>query len=761
MANMIDERNETSAEATQAENFAEFLEKGLNPPQREAVTHPGGPLLVLAGAGSGKTRVITYRIAHLVKELGIRPWRILAVTFTNKAAGEMRQRVEGILGDAARQVWLGTFHSTCARILRKEIERLGMPGNFTIYDRSDQTALIRRCLKHLSVSERELKPAGALGQISNAKQNLMTPKDCREESKGGFNDTIAEVYDLYQTSLRHNSAVDFDDLLMYTVFLLRDYNDVRDTYQRRFDHVLVDEYQDTNHAQYLIVKTLAAPHRNLCVVGDDDQSIYSWRGAIVENILKFDRDWPDAHAIRLEQNYRSTGHILSASGGLIERNKHRKPKRLWTEADAGEKVRIVGVPDQNSEASWVAEQIEELTDEEIGYQDFAVFYRTNAQSRSFEEAFSVRRIPYIVIGGMSFYERKEVKDLLAYLRLLVSPGDQVAFQRVVNVPSRKIGATTVDTIIAYADELGIPVTEAAALARDCGELRSTQTKALVTFGNRISAWRDLAKTASITELLRRVLEESGYDRMLREDTDPQSESRIENLDELVTAAAQAEKRHQEQSEEPLSAYDVLGVFLDDIALITDVDKLSGEERVALITLHSAKGLEFPVVFLTGFEDGLIPHANAMSGAKIEINLEEERRLCYVGMTRAMRYLYLTHAHSRMSWGRTEPRIASRFIKDIPKEHVQQLPYSAGYTSGDRRSQRSGMGQTFSGIEYDPGYGPSSGIEFQLGDTVTHRTFGLGVVLSVKGRGDNAKLQVDFQSVGEKKLIQGFARLKKV
>ncbi len=730
----------------------------LNDPQYEAVTCEGGPMLVLAGAGSGKTRVITYRIAYLIRVLKIKPWRILAVTFTNKAAGEMRHRVEQLLGGSARQVWLGTFHSTCVRILRKEITRLGYPQEFVIYDRADQLAVLRRCLKALNFSEKEMKPNAALSQISKAKQRLLTPAEYSLDPGGDWQEAVGRVYELYQDTLYENGAVDFDDLLMLVVKLFRDNSDLAREYSERFDHILVDEYQDTNLAQYLIVRELAKASGNICVVGDDDQSIYSWRGAMIENILGFERDWKETQVIRLEQNYRSTAHILNAAGGLIQFNKNRKRKKLWTDGDDGERVKIVGVPEDAGEAHWVAQRVKELrTQKHYRYADFAVFYRTNAQSRSFEQAFNQQGIPHVVIGGTAFYERKEVKDLLAYLRLIVSPGDRVAFERIVNVPRRGVGGKSLQVIFEFSNRMGIPIVEAAYQAERCDGITAAACKGLCAFGSMISAWREDSVTEPVMKLLERVLKESGYQTMLEEDRDPQAEARLENIKELVSAVVEAADAMQEEAPEPLSTFEVFATFLNDIALVTDVDNLKGEDRVALITLHSAKGLEFPVVFLTGFEEGLIPHNNAINARDTKSAVEEERRLCYVGMTRAMHILYLIYAHTRMIFGRSQMSMTSSFLNEIPREHVEHLALESGYAPESRLGVQTYSHQSL----FDSGSSRSVHLNFSAGDTVHHRTFGLGVVLEVRAQNGDAKVDVDFQNVGKKTLLQSFAKLKKV
>ena len=751
---------------------SDFL-SALNSPQREAVTHPEGPMLVLAGAGSGKTRVITYRIAHLIRELEVKPWRILAVTFTNKAAGEMRHRVESILGGAARGIWMGTFHSICLRILRREIERIGYPADFIIYDRSDQLALVRRCLREEGIEDKKIRPEAVLGQISNAKQKLMTPENYAENARGAFEDTVALLYKRYQESLHQSGALDFDDLLMMAVQVLRDFEDVREEYQARFDHVLVDEYQDTNRAQYLIVHTLAKRHGNLCVVGDDDQSIYSWRGANVENILGFEKDWPKPLVVRLEQNYRSTGHILAAAGGLIKRNKGRKAKELWTAAELGEKVQVLGSPDDRSEATWVAERCKELHEEKKQpYSQMAVFYRVNAQSRAFEEAFNRMKIPHVVVGATAFYERKEVKDILAYLRLVCNPGDRVAFARVVNTPRRQIGTMSLEAVFNFSTQEERSVCESAMRAAECPFIKGAAVKSLTEFGAMIRSWRRDSRSIEmpLEDFLKQVLEDSGYKKWLEADRDPQSETRLENLKELVSAAVEAGERMQEESEERLDIFSMVKAYLDEIALITDVDKLRDEDRVALLTLHSAKGLEFPVVFLTGFEQGLIPHNNSIRSGTAAV--EEERRLCYVGMTRAQSMLHITHAHTRMVFGRTEIAKSSDFLHEIPNEHLNMLPFAQGYDDGvssdftrsssrrDRMATQTYAGNPRGGTSGGSG-GRKSGAGFKPGDNVHHRTFGLGVVLSVQGRAENAKIQVDFQHVGKKTLVQLYAKLKRV
>ena len=722
---------------------------GLNEPQRKAVEHPGGPLLVLAGAGSGKTRVLTHRVAFLIAAHGVKPNEVLAITFTNKAANEMKERVETLLGPIARTMWVSTFHAACARILRKEAQQLGYRRNFTIYDAGDQVRVIKQCLKELGLDPKRFPPKGIHAVISSAKNRLIDADAFKDMVENFFDDTVASVYAIYQKKLFANNAMDFDDLLMRTVDLFMRFPDRLEHYQHSFRHVLVDEYQDTNHAQYMLVNLLGREHRNVCVVGDDDQSIYSWRGADVRNILDFKRDYPEATVIKLEQNYRSTQSILNAANEVISNNGERMSKKLWTDLGEGEPVRVTEVEDEHGEARFVAGEISRLEQKE-GFHpgDIAVFYRVNAQSRVLEDLLIRYGIPYRIVGGTKFYERAEIKDALAYLLILDNPSDSVSFSRIVNSPKRGIGAASVAALSRFSDAEGISMPEAAAKAGDIADLRPAAVKALEAF----SAWMgDLAQTAAnspVAETLDEVLTGSGYLDALSAERTIEAEGRIENLQEFVGVAEEYDSIHPEGS---------LREFLQEISLYTDTDKLAeAEEAVTLMTLHNAKGLEFPVVLIIGAEEGIFPHSRSLE----EQNLEEERRLCYVGMTRAMKRLYFTYAATRNLYGSRSYNMASRFLAELPEDLVrfeQTRPVRPGLGGGFR-----GRGGRYAGYEDLGGEAAARSEEmpsfFNIGDNVVHATFGEGVVTGVEPGGTVA---VRFSLDGsERKLMVDYAPLRK-
>ncbi|HHV62327.1 MAG TPA: DNA helicase PcrA [Firmicutes bacterium] len=728
----------------------------LNPRQREAVCHTEGPLLILAGAGSGKTRVITYRIAYLIGEKDVFPGSILAVTFTNKAANEMRERVAGIVGPWARSVHIGTFHSFCVRVLRRHIDKLGMPRDFTIFDSSDQQAAIKQALRDLNINDKRFAPAGVLGTISNAKNELMGPIDFKDAARGFYEETVARIYEVYQSILRKNSALDFDDLLMETVELFRGFPEVLGEYQEKFKYIMVDEYQDTNQAQYVIVRLLAARHRNLCVVGDEDQSIYGWRGADIRNILDFEEDYPDARVIKLEENYRSTGTILEAANEVIKNNRERKDKALWTRNPRGEPIRHFVAPDEHEEARFVANEIlKERRETGRNYRDFVVLYRMNAQSRVFEETFMSLGIPYRIVGGLRFYERKEIKDIIAYLRLILNSHDAVSLQRVINVPKRGIGDTTIEKLAAFARHENIVMFEA---MRRAGEIEGipertrTQISRFTGMIEELAARRD---EISPTMLVNEVLERTGYLRELESEKTVEALARIENIKELLSVTKEFEARQSASGAETS-----LAAFLEEVALISDIDTLKeDEEGVTLMTLHSAKGLEFPVVFMVGMEEGLFPHSRALMD---DGELEEERRLCYVGITRAREQLYLTHASKRMIYGEASQTLPSRFLGEIPGELV--IDWGGGDTLGEeRRPQRRIQQQCIqkciqkcvvdSGGDFDSRRGCRS---FRSGDRVRHEKLGHGTVISVEGEGEDAILTIAFPGLGVKKFMLGYA-----
>lgn len=710
---------------------------GLNEPQRRAVEHPQGPLLVLAGAGSGKTRVLTHRVAFLIAVHGIKPHEILAITFTNKAAGEMKERIEALVGPIARTMWISTFHAACARILRKEAPQLGYRQNFTIYDAADQVRLVKRCLKDLGFDIKRFPPQGVHAVISSAKNKLIDASAFTEMVESFFDDTVAKTYELYQKKLFANNAMDFDDLLMLTVDLFHRFPERLEHYQRAFRHLLVDEYQDTNHAQYVLVNLLGREHRNVCIVGDDDQSIYSWRGADIRNILEFEKDYPEATVIKLEQNYRSTQTILSAANHVISNNRDRKPKKLWSTLSQGEPVRVAEVDDEHAEARFVAGEISRLQHEE-GFNpgDIAVFYRVNAQSRVLEDIFVRYGIPYRVVGGTKFYERAEIKDALAYLLVLDNPDDAVSFRRIVNSPKRGIGTATVAALSRFADAEGLSLFQAAARAEEVADLRPAAVTVLTSFYQQLAELREKAARAPVAETLKEVLAATGYIEALRAERTIEAEGRIENLMELVGVAEEYDRRQPDGS---------LRDFLQEISLYTDIDKLVEDSKaVTLMTLHNAKGLEFPVVFITGVEEGVFPHSLALE----EQNLEEERRLCYVGMTRAMRKLYLSYATTRNLYGARNYNMASRFIEELPEEMVEFESVSgarAAITAGGKRRDADIKSVV-------PEF-------FHVGDSVVHTTFGKGVITGVEPGGTVA---VKFDTDGsERKLMVEYAPLKKV
>ena len=729
----------------------------LNPPQQEAVLHGEGPLLILAGAGSGKTRVITRRIAYLIGRRGVQPWQILAVTFTNKAADEMRRRVELLLGARGLTVALGTFHSTCVKILRKWHKELGLRSSFVIYDDADQVSLIRDCLKALDWSERTLNPRGVAARISRAKNELLTPGEYATVANDFMEERTAKIYALYQERLRLSHAVDFDDLLMLAVLLFRDAPHVLSYYQNLWRYVLVDEYQDTNHAQYQIVNFLSRGHGNLTVVGDDDQSIYRWRGADLNNILDFEHDHPGCKVIRLEQNYRSTQNILDAAGGVVAHNIGRKGKTLWTENQAGEPLILYQARDEQAEAEFVVRTIKILAAEN-GHtlDDFAVFYRTNAQSRVLEDALRREVTPYVIVGGLRFYERKEIKDLLSYLRLVANPDDAQSFKRVVNVPPRGIGQATVNKLEGLAMAERISLWEACKLVGERKILGPKAVKALAELVGLIERTRVKAEVTPVPELILELLEITGYLANLKNEGTVEAESRIENLQELVSAAREFMERSEDQS---------LQAFLDSVALISDIDDLAeGKGVVTLMTLHSAKGLEFPVVFITGMEEGIFPHARSLTD---DDELEEERRLCYVGMTRAKARLFLSAALSRRLYNSDNYNLPSRFLDEVPDQLVERI---------DGLHSNWGLGARGQGLGLNsrsPVPGPRSARadaryeadepfvdHLQVGMRVRHPDWGIGTIKERIGEGEDLKVVVTFAGVGRKKLAPKFVHLER-
>ena len=728
---------------------------GLNPVQRAAVTHRGGPLLIVAGAGSGKTRVLTRRIAWLVIEQHVSPFEILAITFTNKAADEMKHRVAQLVGPVAERMWVSTFHAACVRILRRDAQRLGYKSSFTIYDEADASRLVAYVLRDLNMDPKKLPPKAVHGLISAAKNDLIDFETYAAAARTIYERRIAEVYREYQRRLLAASAMDFDDLLLVTVNLLQADEEVRRYYQERFRHVLVDEYQDTNRAQNELVLMLGALHRNVCVVGDTDQSVYRWRGADIGNILSFEQAYPDATVVVLEQNYRSTQLILDAANAVIANNAMRKPKSLWTEQVGGELLTTYHAEDEHDEGAWVAAEISRLHGR-FAWGDVAIFYRTNAMSRAVEEELVRRNIAYKVVGGTKFYDRREIKDTLAYLRALVNPTDEVSLKRIVNVPKRGIGQTSIDKMEKWARSSGQPFAAALRHASDAG----VTGRSLVSIGQLVALLdelRDLVVESSPVAVIEAILDRTGYRRELEDEHSIESEGRLDNLDELLTAASEADDIDQ---------------FLEQVSLVADADEIADDEsNVLLMTLHTAKGLEFPVVFVIGMEDGVFPHLRSLGDPD---ELEEERRLAYVGFTRAKERLYLTHAWCRNLWGQTQYNPPSRFLREVPDALVRSSSEARGRPSP---STSLGLGPgafggAFGGREgiveaalrsgkATPVHGTGAdGLGLQRNDDVVHAKWGEGVVLEVSGVGDKAEATVHFPSVGDKRLNLSLAPLKR-
>jgi DNA helicase-2/ATP-dependent DNA helicase PcrA len=732
------------APTTPGADQVERLLAELNPAQREAVTHGGGPLLVLAGAGSGKTRVLTHRIAYLLATGQARPGEILAITFTNKAAGEMRERVERLVGRATRAMWVMTFHSACARIMRAEAERLGYSRSFTIYDEADSLRMVKRCMEELEVDPKRYPPRAIRSQISGAKNKLLDAAEFSAAQGSVFEETVGEVYALYERRMLEANAMDFDDLLVRTVNVLELFEPARDRWRRAFGQALVDEYQDTNRAQYRLLQLLAEEHRNLFVVGDDAQSIYGFRHAEIRNILDFERDFPDASMVMLEQNYRSTQTILSAANALIANNRENRPKKLWTDAGAGEPVQVAQLADEHEEARWVAGEVERLvTEEGVGRDEIAVFYRTNAMSRVLEDTLVRFEMPYQVIGGTKFYERAEIKDAVAYLSLLVNPSDAISFARVVNSPRRGIGNTSQGRLLAHANTTGLPIWEVAGRPEAVPGLGAAAIKAISRFHETVEGLRDRAATAPVAELLEAVLRETGYLEALEAERTVEAEGRVENLQELIGVAGEFDANRELEGEVEVPP---LEEFLQQISLYTEQDSLSEQESlVTLMTIHNAKGLEYETVFVIGCEEGVFPHMRALE----EGGEEEERRLCYVGMTRARSRLYLTYARERRIFGgRREPAIASRFLDELPDELLDQ----------ERSAPQAGSPWAPVGGAVGEPIKPGPALELQTGDDIVHASFGEGVVTGIEPGG---VIVVRFAGdPQERKLMADYAPIKK-
>ena len=762
----------------------------LNEPQREAVYHTDGPLLILAGAGSGKTRVLTHRIAYLIGERGVNPWNILAITFTNKAAEEMRQRVDKLVGFGAESVWVSTFHSACVRILRRFIDRLGYENHFTIYDTDDQKTLIKEVCRKVDVDTKVFKERSLLSAISSAKNEMILPDEFELNAGGDFAKMkIAKVYREYEAQMRANNALDFDDLLVKTVQLLQTQPDVLESYQERFRYIMVDEYQDTNTVQFQLVSLLAGKYKNLCVVGDDDQSIYKFRGANIRNILDFEHEFPDAKVIKLEQNYRSTGNILNAANSVIANNRGRKEKSLWTENGEGELIRLRQFDTAFDEADFIGEDIKSAVRQGGSYNDSAVLYRTNAQSRLLEEKFIAMNIPYKIVGGVNFYARREIKDLLAYLKTIDNGRDDVAVRRIINVPKRGIGLTTINRIQESATERGIGFYEALLAPGLIAGVGRSATK-LDSFAALIEYFKTLAEEMNITDLLQEVIEKTGYIESLENEEKEEAKTRKENIDELISKAATYEESCQDKDEKA-----TLSGFLEEVALVADIDSLDeDQEYVVLMTLHSAKGLEFPRVYLAGMEDGLFPGYMSINAGDRE-ELEEERRLCYVGITRAEQELTLTSARRRMVHGETQYNPMSRFVKEIPRELLdtgnkkftqetempaQQNTYArareafraqafAGALGGMTPVKNQGVGKPLTGSQAlaslqkgsQLAAGGNGPLGYEVGDRVRHVKFGEGTVTDIKEGGRDHEVTIEFDSVGTRKMFAKFAKLVKV
>ena len=762
----------------------------LNEPQREAVYHTDGPLLILAGAGSGKTRVLTHRIAYLIGERGVNAWNILAITFTNKAAEEMRQRVDNLVGFGAESVWVSTFHSACVRILRRFIDRLGYENHFTIYDTDDQKTLIKEVCRKVDVDTKVFKERSLLSAISSAKNEMILPDEFELNAGGDFAKMkIAKVYREYEAQMRANNALDFDDLLVKTVQLLQTQPDVLESYQERFRYIMVDEYQDTNTVQFQLVSLLAGKYKNLCVVGDDDQSIYKFRGANIRNILDFEHEFPDAKVIKLEQNYRSTGNILNAANSVIANNRGRKEKSLWTENGEGELIRLRQFDTAFDEADFIGEDIKSAVRQGGSYNDSAVLYRTNAQSRLLEEKFIAMNIPYKIVGGVNFCARREIKDLLAYLKTIDNGRDDVAVRRIINVPKRGIGLTTINRIQESATERGIGFYEALLAPGLIAGVGRSATK-LDSFAALIEYFKTLAEEMNITDLLQEVIEKTGYIESLENEDKEEAKTRKENIDELISKATTYEESCQDKDEKA-----TLSGFLEEVALVADIDSLDeDQEYVVLMTLHSAKGLEFPRVYLAGMEDGLFPGYMSINAGDRE-ELEEERRLCYVGITRAEQELTLTSARRRMVHGETQYNPMSRFVKEIPRELLdtgnkkftqetempaQQNTYArareafraqafAGALGGMTPAKNQGVGKPLTGSQAlaslqkgsQLAAGGNGPLGYEVGDRVRHVKFGEGTVTDIKEGGRDHEVTIEFDSVGTRKMFAKFAKLVKV
>ncbi|GGM29047.1 ATP-dependent DNA helicase PcrA [Paraliobacillus quinghaiensis] len=737
----------------------EKLLNELNARQQEAVRHTDGPLLIMAGAGSGKTRVLTHRIAYLLDEKEISPRSVLAITFTNKAAREMKDRVARLVGPEADQIWVSTFHSMCVRILRRDIDRIGYNRNFSILDSGDQLTVIKNVLKANNIDPKKFEPRAMLGAISSAKNSLIEPEQYEKEAGNFYEQQIATVYKAYQKTLVKNQSLDFDDLIMQTIQLFKRVPEVLEYYQRRFQYIHVDEYQDTNHAQYYLVKQLAVRYQNLCVVGDSDQSIYGWRGADIQNILSFEKDYPSARVVMLEQNYRSTQSILQAANEVIKKNTGRKDKKLWTENTSGSKLYYYQAQTEQYEGLYVADKVESyVQSQDYNYRDIAILYRTNAQSRSIEETFVKANIPYQIVGGTKFYDRKEIKDMLAYLRLISNPDDDLSFARVVNEPKRGVGKTSLEKLQAYAADHGISLYTAVQEV-DFAGVSGKAAKELAAFGAMIKNWTQQQEFLTATDMVEEVLKRTGYEEMLLNERSIEAQSRLENLEEFKTVTQHFEANSEDKT---------LLAFLTDLALIADIDRVDddpfADNKVTLMTLHAAKGLEFPVVFLVGLEESIFPHNRSLMD---EEEMEEERRLAYVGITRAEQVLHLSHAKMRTLYGKTNFNPVSRFINEIPDELLEGMEEAKEQMFGKskiekqkpnpfaappKQAVKKAAQKTTTGGEK---------LGWQVGDKANHKKWGQGTVVRASGEGESMELDIAFPApVGIKRLLAKFAPITK-
>ncbi|WP_055071539.1 DNA helicase PcrA [Clostridium massiliamazoniense] len=766
------------------------LKKLLNKEQYEAATTIDGQVLILAGAGSGKTRVLTHRIAYMLEEKDINPYNILAITFTNKAAAEMRERVKALVGEQADRMWISTFHSSCVRILRREIEKLGYKKDFTIYDSSDQKTLVKHVMKELEINEKDISENEILGSIGKAKDNLQSPSAYMRECEGNYRkEKVARAYELYQKKLKNNNALDFDDLIFKTVELFKNHDDVLDFYQGKFKYIMIDEYQDTNKAQYEFAKLLAGKYKNICVVGDDDQCIYAWRGADIRNILDFEKDYPNAKVVKLEQNYRSKGNILEAANKVIKNNAERKSKVLRTEQEAGNKVSIYRAYSDKMEAAFVASEIKKLReDSKWDYKDFAILYRTNAQSRTFEESFRRASIPYRIFGGLKFYDRKEIKDILAYLRVILNPQDDISLRRIINVPKRSIGDATVEKLQDFANSQEMSLYDALLEAEYVPGLTARSKNPLMKFAEIMEDIMNEAEQMKVSELIEYVLDKTGYMQALKDSKLIEDESRIENLEELVSDAVDFEKNREleiKSGEVTFEDGSALSSYLEKVALVQDTDNIDSENNyVMMMTVHSSKGLEFPVVYMVGMENGIFPSAICFDK---DDQMEEARRLCYVGITRAEEKLYMTSAETRMVFGKTLAYPQSDFIQEIPaelKEYVgggrtMQSSSSLGGTSTNSRvfSNTTGYNSNPHGLRANThtmtkseankiigniinstNAGKLTKEEAKAGKKIKHSKFGVGTIISVSPSGDDCKLTIAFDNQGIKQLMLSKAPL---